>query len=283
MGVKMIACDLDGTLLKKDHTISELTKNMLIEAQKQGIIIVLATGRDKGSLSFVYEPLRLEEGNNYVAGINGEVIYSFKKKEYYIEKVMDGHDAHVCMAAAKKYNMECICCCGYDHYNYISKPLKFMKMVRSLLAGKPRDYGLQDGKRNFIEINDEQHVITQDITKMVFIQSAAFFKKNLDKIREELPDYDLLKVGEAWIEVMPKGVSKGNALTMIAKENGIKLEEIMAFGDAENDMSMIPLVGYGVAMGNAMDCVKEAAWLTCDDNEHDGIGKTIRDYVLHKA
>ncbi|MEG0409901.1 MAG: HAD family hydrolase [Erysipelotrichaceae bacterium] len=282
MSVRMIACDLDGTLLNSEHSIGEYTLKMLKEASALGIILVLSTGRDKGSLSFVYEPLELESGNNYVAGINGEVIYSFEKKEYFVDEVLNDKDAHKCMAIAKKYNMECICCCGYDRYNYISKPLKLMRKVKSLLKGKPKDYGLQDGKRFFIEVNDSEFEITQDVNKVIFIQSATFFNKNLTKIREELKEYDVLKVGPGWIEVMPHGVNKGSALMRIAKENNIDMKDVMCFGDAENDLSMFKVCGYSVAMGNAMKCVKDIAWKICDDHDHEGIGKTIHTYALHQ-
>lgn len=280
MDIKMIACDLDGTLLTKQHEVSPFTKQMLLEAQKRGIIVTLATGRDKGSLDFVYEPLELENGNNYVAGINGQVIYSFQKKEYFVDDVMDGEDAMKCMQVAKKFNLECICCCGYDHYNYISKPLKLMKQVRSLLAGQPTDYGLQDGKRNFIEVDIDQLEITQDINKIIYIQSAKFFRKNLPALRAALQDYEVLMVGDAWMEIMPKGVSKGNALKRIAAENGFTMDNVMVFGDAENDLSMFDMAGCSVAMGNAMPIVKEHASMICDDNEHDGIGKTIENYLF---
>ncbi|MEG2410469.1 MAG: HAD-IIB family hydrolase, partial [Erysipelotrichaceae bacterium] len=227
MSVKMIVCDLDGTLLNSNHSIGDYTLKMLKEASAQGVKIVLATGRDKGSLAFVYEPLGLENGNHYVAGINGEVIYSFEKKEYFVDEVLHDQDAHKCMKIAKDYNMECICCCGYDHYNYISKPLKVMRKLKALLEGKPQDYGLQDGKRNFIEVNDLDFEITQDVNKVIFIQSANFFHKNLANIRKELNQYDVLKVGLDWIEVMPKGVNKGSAIKRIAKENNIDMSDVM--------------------------------------------------------
>lgn len=94
MAIKLIALDLDGTLLTTQKTIDEETKKRLIKAQEMGISITIATGRDKGGIDFVYEPLELEHrGNNFVAGVNGQIIYDFHKKEYYVDKVLDGKDA----------------------------------------------------------------------------------------------------------------------------------------------------------------------------------------------
>lgn len=283
MAIKMVAMDLDGTLLRDDKTIDDVTREKLIQAQKEGIILVIATGRDKGGIDFVYEPLQLEHlGNNYIAGVNGQIIYSFKRKEYRLNDVLNGDDAKKIMRIARKYNCEAISFCGYDHYCLISKRQKFMKKMRSLIHGKPMDYGMNQGKRNFIPIHTPDHEITQDINKIILTQSAKFFKKHIQDIRSELCDYELLMVGDAWVEVMPKGVSKGQAILEIAEENGITKDEILAFGDAENDLSMMHSVTHGIAMGNAMQCVKDVAFEVCDTNMRQGIAKTLDKYIFQK-
>ena len=282
MTIKLIALDLDGTLLTSEKTIDPLTKEKLQEAMKLRVHIVIAPGRDKGGITFVSEPLGLENGNHYVAGVNGQIIYDFKRKEYTVDDVFDGNDARHIMKVAKKYNFEAISCCGYDHYDYISRRLRFMKKLNSMLHGKPMDYGFNQGKIRFITIHDENFEITQDINKFVLIQTASFFKKYLPVIKEELEDYDIVKVGEAWIEVMPKGVSKGSALSKIGEKEGISSDEMMAFGDAENDLSMFAHVKYGIAMGNAMDSLKQIAYDVTDTNDNMGIAKALDKYVLHK-
>lgn len=278
--VKCIAMDLDGTLLRDDKTIDDMTMDRLQKAQELGILLVLATGRDKGGIDFVSEPLKLASGNNYIAGVNGQIIYSFAKQEYWVDRVLDGEDAKKIMQVAKKYNCEAICCCGYDHYDLISRRLKFLKQLRSLLRGRPMDYGLNQGKRNFIPIHSANHTITQDINKCILIQTPSFFKRNLSKLRQELVDYELLEVGPAWIEIMPKGVNKGSAILQIAKMNGIKPEEILCFGDAENDLSMMEQIPHGIAMGNAMEIVKQKAFEVTDTNMNSGIAKALDRYIF---
>ena len=188
MAIKLIALDLDGTLLTTQKTIDEETKKRLIKAQEMGISITIATGRDKGGIDFVYEPLELEHrGDNFVAGVNGQIIYDFHKKEYYVDKVLDGNDAKKVMALGMKYNFEVISCCGYDFYDLISKRLKAMKKVRSVVFGRPMDYGFNQGKRNFIPLEDADYEITQDVNKFVLIQTASFFKKDVYK-RQKLDE-----------------------------------------------------------------------------------------------
>lgn len=282
MTIKLIALDLDGTLLTSDKTIDKETMHRLFKAQELGISIAITTGRDKGGIDFVSEPLGLEKGKNYVAGVNGQIIYDFAKKEYFVDEVFAAKDANLMMKLGKKYNFEVISCCGYDNYDFINKRLQFLKRMRSLLFGKPMDYGFNQGKRQFIPLHDENFEITQDINKFVLLQTAGFFKKNLARLRAELKDYDVLVVGPAWIEVMPKGVSKGSALLKIGKENGISPDEMMAFGDAENDLSMFHTVKYGIAMGNALDTLKEVAYDVTDTNDAMGIAKALDKYIFNQ-
>ena len=283
MNIKLIALDLDGTLLTSEKVIDPITRDSLLKAQQQGIHLVIASGRDKGSIPFVSTPLRLEEGQNYVAGVNGQVIYDYAKKEYWLDTVFEATDAKRVMALGKKYNVEVVSCCGYDYYALLSRRLKFKKWLRSKLYGEPMDYGFKKGKQRFIMIHDPNYHIEADINKFVLIQSEAFFKKHLAAIRQELKDYDIYEVGPAWIEIMPKGVSKGSAISKIAQSLGITKDEIMVFGDAENDLSMFDVATYGIAMGNAMDSVKEKAFAICPSNDACGIAKALDLYVFHNA
>ena len=102
-------------------------------------------------------------------------------------------------------------------------------------------------------------------------------------MRKELRDYDLLKVGPGWIELMPKGVNKASAILKIAEANGISKEEILCFGDAENDLSMMQQIPHSSAMGNAMNIVKEAAFDICDSNMEAGIAKALDKYIFQKT
>lgn len=283
MSIKLIALDLDGTLLTSSKTIDEVTKNKLIEAQRLGIKIVIATGRDKGSISFVSDPLELEKGNNFVAGMNGQIIYDFENKKYYVDDVLGVEDAKKVMRLGKKMNFEVISCCGYDHYDLVSRSLKLKKNIRRWLFGEPIDYGFKKGKQRFFMIHDCEYEITKDINKFVLIQTESYFKKNLPKIRTQLKDYDIYEVAHDWIEVMPRGVSKGSAITKIAQQYNISKDEMMAFGDAENDISMFDSVKYSIAMGNAMDTLKDKAYDVTDTNDQQGIAKALDKYIFNSC
>ena len=82
---------------------------------------------------------------------------------------------------------------------------------------------------------------------------------------------------------MPKGVNKASAILKIAEANGISKEEILCFGDAENDLSMMQQIPHSIAMGNAMNIVKEAAFDICDSNMEAGIAKALDKYIFQKT
>lgn len=119
------------------------------------------------------------------------------------------------------------------------------------------------------------------ILKMVFVQSDDFMDLVHERVKKDLnPEFDALMVGRGWSEIMPKRVTKGEALIEYAAAMGIKPEEIMAFGDAENDISMISRVGHGVAMENAMDTLKAVAKDTAKRNDEDGVAHYILDNLF---
>ena len=243
--------------------------------------VVLATGRDRAGCEFVYKPLGLEEGENYLALVNGQILYDFAKKEYDVDDVLTPEDSVKIQNVCRKYGVEGIFCCGYDFYSYLTTPGRVRKQLRRIITGEPGDYGLKaaSDERTVANLPSKGKVITKDINKVCMIHSPRFFEKNLPKLREELKDYDLLMVGKDWLEIMPRGVSKASGLQKVAERVGCTMEEVMAFGDAENDIPMLQEAGIGVAMGNAMETAKEAASYVTDTNENNGIGKAI-DLVL---
>ena len=251
---------------------------------EQGIHIVIASGRDKNGTSFVYEPLGLEQGNHYLALVNGQIIYDFEKKEYDLDDVLTPEDGLKIQQVCKRFDIEGIFCCGYDFYSYISEANRQKKIEREKISGKPMDYGLKKGgpNRNFIDLPYKEIELTQDINKVIMVHTAQFFEKHLDDLKQALSDYDVLLIGPEWLEIMPKGVSKASALKKICKRGGFTMDEIMAFGDAQNDIQMIESVGIGVAMGNAMEEVKAVANVICDTNLNNGIGKTIDALLMGK-
>ena len=94
---------------------------------------------------------------------------------------------------------------------------------------------------------------------------------------------DIYKSAPYFLEIMPFGVSKGSMLPVLLDKLGVSREELIAFGDNYNDMTMIGYAGMGVAMGNAEPEVKKIANYVCETNDEDGVAKTIEQMILSKA
>lgn len=277
MSIKLLAFDLDGTLLRPDKSVDPRVKEAIARAQQEGIAIALASGRDKNGCAFVYEDLGLDQGNNYLVLVNGQIQYDFAAKEYDLDDVLLPEDGLKIQDVCRKYGVEGIFCCGYDFYSYLSQENRRQKEEEKKKSGEPMDYGLKSAsdKRNFIELDVQPYTFEQDINKVCLVHTPAFFQDNLENLRNDLPDYDLMLVGPGWLEIMPKGIGKASGLRKIAQKNGYTMNEVMAFGDAENDLHMLEEAGIGVAMGNGMDTVKKTANIVTDTNVNGGIAKAI--------
>ena len=120
----------------------------------------------------------------------------------------------------------------------------------------------------------------QPINKMVFCRHQPFRATEIKQIQTDLDGIvEVMLVGANWIEMMPPGVNKGRAIKEIAKRKHLGMDEIMAFGDAQNDISMMEAVKYGICMQNGMPETKEKAYAITDTNENDGIAKAIEQYL----
>ena len=135
MTVKVLAFDLDGTLLRKDQTVDPRTADAIHRAIDAGMHVVLATGRDRAGCEFVYKPLGLDKGENYLALVNGQILYDFANKEYDVDDVLTPEDSVKIQNTCRKYGVEGIFCCGYDFYSYLTTPGRVRKQLRRVISG----------------------------------------------------------------------------------------------------------------------------------------------------
>ena len=183
MTIKCLSFDLDGTLLlDESKRMDPRTVNSIQRAMAQGMHVVIASGRDKNGCKFVYEPLGLENGNHFLALVNGQIIYDFENKEYDLDDVLTTEDGIKIQKVCKEFGVEGIFQCGYDFYSYISSLNRVKKKVKNAIFGELDDYGLKDGKenRNFIDLPFEEIRLTQDINKVIMVHSPRFFEKNFE-------------------------------------------------------------------------------------------------------
>lgn len=267
---KLVAIDMDGTLLKEDKTISERTKKAIQSAREKDVTVVLATGRPIEGVSRYLEELDMYTDKDYVLSYNGALIQKTLSKEVVGKIALTGQDLHY----LKKLSDE------------LKVNIHAFSETKGLITPKNSKYTEVEASINNININEINFdTISNDevIIKIMMIDEPEILGPAMEKLPKEVFEkYTVVRSTPYFLEFLNKEVNKGVGVEMLAKHLGVKQEEVITFGDAGNDLHMIEYAGLGVAMANAFDEVKEAANYITDSNENDGVAKAIEKFILDK-
>lgn len=262
--IKLIALDLDGTLLCDDGSVSERNVAAVKTAVSKGIQVIIATGKTRGSAVGVLAKLGLKTMGVFTQGL---VICRADGSVWY-EEALDRETAVHLIQFAEANNLPQ---CAYSgthilapqdgpyqrllHEKYHEPPLKIVgPLLPQIDAIRINKFLLSE------EANNE--ATRQQLTELVGERAT---------VTQAVPEY---------IEVLPPGASKGRGVKMVLDALGILPEEMLALGDGENDLEMLQMAGVGAAMANARDLVKAHADFVTADNNHDGVALAIEKFVL---
>jgi len=270
MDYKLIAFDMDGTLLQSDKTVSKGNMEALNKINEAGKIITISTGRNMREMVGALKDLPMVK---YVMAISGALI-------------VDAHDLSIIYSIALEkeiYNRIFDLVGDEDIMYHIHSDLS---IVQDDKVTHMADYNMGVYQELFMKVATK----TDNIRKYCDINSPNIYKLNLycrnTKQREML--YERLKdlpieisyAETASLECSPKGISKGSGLKNICERLNIPIEETIAVGDAENDLEILKTAGLSVAMGNAKEIVKQIADIVVSDNDHDGCAEVMHKYML---
>ncbi|MFC3041527.1 Cof-type HAD-IIB family hydrolase [Virgibacillus xinjiangensis] len=240
--IKLIALDMDGTLLTHEHEVTESVKSAIKQALEKDIHVVLSTGRGFITCYPYAESLKLE---SYLITANGGQIWTVEK-ELLKQHLLETEKIEKMWEIGESLQLD----------------MWMISTERVFRAERPENFydyeWLKFGCNSFDEAT---------LDKMV---KELSFMDGLE-MTNSLPTN---------IEVNPQGVSKAKALQFVCSEIGIEMENVLAVGDSLNDMKMIQEAGVGVAMGNAQEAIKKAADFITDTNELDGVAKAIEKFAL---
>jgi len=277
--IKLICIDMDGTLLNSNHEVSEENKTAIKKAYDMGINIAICTGRIFLSARHYADLIGI---NAPVIASNGAFIKNGYMDEPIYENPLSKEMAIDIYRIVKKYGLTI-------HFNTWN--VLFME------TPAPEDHAYVVMNRDLPEEKRVNFVINENLDEAIkdydghILKAIVIERNNMDALlaaKEEIKDTfkDKLHVVSSGIdnfEVMTGSVSKGNAVAYLADILNISKEEIMCIGDSENDLSMINYAGIGVAMGNGLDMVKEAADFVTDTNDNSGVAKAINHFVLNNS
>lgn len=269
MSIKLIAIDIDGTLLTPERIISTRVKETIAKAKKDGIKVVLCTGRPLPGATEYLDALDLKNEGDYAITYNGALVQDTYTQEVLSHHTLDINDFYAIEEMSRKIGVHYHATTGDAMYTS-NKDISEYSVRESMLTHMPLKY------RSVEEFDPDIA-----ISKMMMIDEPAILEKGVSQLPQSFLDtYTVLRSEPFYLEILNPFASKGQALKKLTELLGFTENEVMAIGDNENDLDMITYAGMGVAMGNAVPKVKENATYITDTNANDGVAKVIEKFAL---
>ncbi len=269
MMYKLIALDMDGTLLNSEKAISEENKQAIAKAREAGVTVVLASGRPLEGMQDKLVELNINSDKDFVISYNGSMVKNVGTNEIIHQQIIDGKSAKLVACQAKELG-------AYVHA---------FSQVHGLITTEHNPYtdieaninGLEITKMNFESLEDNHPII-----KAMMVAEPS----QLTQVIETLPSvlretFTVVQSAAYFLEFLNPSSNKGVGVAAVAEYLGIKPEEVICMGDAENDHHMLEYAGLGIAMENAMEETKKIAdYITVSNDEH-GVARAIEKFVLN--
>lgn len=269
MRYRLLAIDLDETLLDENSKISPRNKQAIREAVKRGVIITISTGRMyRTSIPYVKE-LSLDTDWPMI-NYQGAMIKTTEIGELLYHRPLASDLAVAVATVAEEYGEEV--CAYVDERLYINRENRYSQYYRQKYDVTVEVVGRLD---LFLERQ------RWSPTKMTIFNWDGKFSKVKAALKSSYQGkFTMIKPHPYFLEFTDRRATKGQALKRLAGELNIRREEIISFGDSHNDLDMIQYAGLGVAMANAIPEVRAAADLITAANTEDGVARVIEEHVL---
>ncbi len=268
MDYKLIALDIDGTLLNSKKELTPRTRYALIEAQKLGKRVIIASGRHQIGIYPLASDLMLDKFGGYIMAFGGGKIIDCTTDKTIVSKTFPQEYIPDIVSVLQESNLTMMTYDDSKIYAY----------------GKINDYTYVERdiiKAEMSFVDDFVGAIRFDINKILVAGEPIEVDKYEQKLKERYDGLlDIYKSAPYFLEIMPFGVSKGSMLPALLDKLKLSRDELIAFGDNYNDMTMIGYAGLGVAMENGEEEVKKIANYVCESNDDDGVAKTLEKFVL---
>ncbi len=271
--IRLIALDLDGTLMNQKKEITPRTRAVIREAAQAGILVMPATGRPVTGFPDV---LAAMPNCRYALTSNGALVYDLQDKRAVYEDMLSLEHTLAVLDFLKDRD---VMVDVYQDGNGYSDRQKLADLDHYTIAKGMREYIL----RTRIPVDSVRDFVTakgQPVEKLVIFFHDVGEKPEVERSLSALPFLRTTDASPVNLEVNHSTANKGDSLLRFGAQLGIAREEIMAVGDGRNDRDMIIAAGLGVAMANACDELKEAADVETLSNDEDGVAAAIEKYAL---
>ena len=267
----IIALDLDGTLTNSEKIITPRTFDALMKAQREGVRLVLASGRPTFGIAALANQLQLADYGGYVLSYNGGRIIDWCEKTVIFSQVVDQKLVPILYDFAEKAQLPIV--------TYLPEAILASKNEGEYLAEEARINGMPVVvAQNFVE---EAMQISGGSTKFLIPGEPELLIQLESEMKAALSEQmEVFRSAPFFLELPPKGIDKAQSLQRLLTHLGLERESLMAFGDGFNDLSMIQVAGQGVAMANAVEEVKSIADFVTTSNEEDGIAHALEQLLF---
>jgi len=272
MEYRLIVLDVDGTLLNNDNIISSRMHSTLIKVQQMGVRLVLASGRPTCGVLPLAKELDMDKYEGYVLSYNGGQIINVKTNEVIFEKCIKQDMIPYLEKKSQQY--------GFSIFTY-QKDIILTNDIRN-------DHILREAELNSMRLKE-----CPDFSAMIdFSPYECMIVSDDENALTELENHwkrrlagelDVFRSEKYFLEVVPNFIDKANTLGFLLEKLGIETSHVIAIGDGVCDVTMLQLVGLGIAMGNAQDSVKACADKVTLSNSEDGVAVAIESIIISEV
>lgn len=267
--VELIAIDMDGTLLNPAHKLTPRVKQAIADARARGVQVVLASGRPVSGLAPFLAELGIDGDQAYCIACNGAVVQNIGTGQRVVEYPLSFDDFLFCERVARELGIHFQALDGRRMYTP-NQDISIYTVSDSHLSHVPLSY------RRVEDMDPAMQFI-----KLMMIDEPAILDAAIQRLPSALTDrFAVLKSAPFFLEVFDHRAGKGPSLQKLAEHLGVDAANVMALGDQENDLTMLQFAGTSVAMGNAIEAVKQTARFETATNAEDGVALAIERFVL---
>ncbi len=286
---KLVAIDLDGTMLNSYGIVTQNTKEVIKKVQEKGIEVIIASGRPIDSIKTIAKEI---ESENYFISGNGAILYDIKKDEIIYENILK---------KAKTLDIIKICEENSIYYNiYTEKEILAKSLNYNVLYYYKENLDKEEKNKTHIKIVEDLYKYLEErnekIIKITICDNNKSIFNSILKKLKTIDDIEVLEVSHMsrkiirqgteevpieyfYTEISAKNVDKWYAIQMLAEKLNIKKEEIVAIGDNVNDEKMIKEAGLGIAMGQSSPKITKISNYITNNNNEEGVANALKHII----
>jgi len=258
---------MDDTLLTDDHKISDLNKKVILEAQAKGVYVVLASGRPTSAMTAYAKELQLDIYNSYIISFNGAIISRAKDDLVFFEQKLTVEQIHELYDYSVKMKTHIITYLDNEIISETDSPyIEVEKEITGMVHRKVTSF---------------KEYVDRPAVKCILLQDPAYLKTVEKDLIEAMPHLSVSMSKPFFLEAAQQGIDKAASLKLLADKLGILQSEIIAVGNAGNDLTMIEYAGLGVWVDNVTPELRDKADIIVASNNNDGVAEVITRYILN--